>query len=84
MLRSKAERLYIQHGFEAGLRGDGRGCQDWRPLEVAVAQLPQASGSARCRIGGTEVLVSVKARTPAPPARQACAQLIGKADRRDL
>jgi len=37
---------------------------------VAVAQLPQASGSARCRIGGTEVLVSVKARTLASPARQ--------------
>ena len=61
MLRSKAETVYIKHGFEAGLRNDGRGCEDWRPIEVAVAQLPQASGSARCRIGGTEVLVAVKA-----------------------
>ena len=60
MLRSKAEREYIQRGFEAGLRNDGRDCHDWRPLEVALAQLPQASGSARCRVGGTEVLVSVK------------------------
>ena len=63
MLRSKAEREYIQRGFEADLRNDGRGCHDWRPLEVALAQLPQASGSARCRVGGTEVLVSVKVTT---------------------
>ncbi|KAK9842517.1 hypothetical protein WJX81_003919 [Elliptochloris bilobata] len=70
MLHSKAERAYLQQGFDAGLRSDGRGCHDWRPVEVALAQLPQASGSARCCVGGTEVLVSVKAevRTPTEEA----------------
>lgn len=59
-LLSDAEVLYIAQGIEQGVRTDGRGCSDYRPLEFELGVIPQASGSARLHLGTTDVLVGVK------------------------
>jgi len=42
------------------MREDGRGVFDYRPIEIEVNPIPRANGSARVKIGATEVLVGVK------------------------
>jgi exosome complex component RRP42 len=59
---SDAERAYIAQGVAQGLRNDGRGCRDMRPLELELGVIAQANGSARLRAGGTDVIVAVKVR----------------------
>ena len=60
---SKAERVYITEGIRQDVRGDGRSCSDYRPLKLELGVLPQASGSSRCQLGATDVLVGVKVRS---------------------
>ena len=60
---SKAERTYVAEGIRQDVRGDGRSCSDYRPLKLELGTLPQASGSARCQLGATDVLVGVKVRS---------------------
>ena len=43
------------------LRADGRRRDDFRAVDIQLGVLPQAFGSARVRLGGTEVLVAVRA-----------------------
>ena len=57
---SKGERLHIGEGIRQGIRTDGRSCSEYRPLKLELGVLPQASGSARCQLGATDVLVGVK------------------------
>lgn len=59
---SSAEAAYIAAGVAQGLRSDGRGCLDVRPIEIQPGVLLRASGSARLRLGATDVLVGVKVR----------------------
>lgn len=64
---SKGERAYIEAGASCGVRGDGRGMLDIRPVTLETCVLPTASGSARIRIGGvTDILVGVKAEVIEP------------------
>lgn len=66
---SEPERTYIASGADMGIRGDGRGIDDLRPLSVETGLLPQAAGSARLRLGATDVLVGVKLQvTPPSPS----------------
>lgn len=57
---SDGERLYIQQGIAADLRSDGRGRRSIRPLGLEANVIAQADGSARLRLGGTDVLVGIK------------------------
>lgn len=57
---SPSEREYIASGVSDNLRADGRGRRDWRTVNAELGPVPQAAGSSRVRIGGTDVMVSVK------------------------
>ena len=57
---SDAERQYVVHSVERGLRLDGRSCLDYRPVELELGLVAQANGSARLHLGATDVLVGVK------------------------
>lgn len=59
-LLSSSEKEYIRLGVESDLRSDGRKRLDFRPFSVEVDVVPQAAGSARLRLGRTDILVSVK------------------------
>jgi exosome complex component RRP42 len=57
---SDGESGYIVQGFESDVRNDGRQREDYRRIELEVGQLVQTSGSARLKLGKTEVIVAVK------------------------
>lgn len=59
-LISEAERAYIFEGMECGVRNDGRKPLQYRELAVQSGILAQASGSASCQLGNTDVLVAIK------------------------
>lgn len=59
-LLSTSEKEYIRLGVESDLRSDGRKRLDFRPFGLEVDVVPQAAGSARLRLGRTDILVSVK------------------------
>lgn len=59
-LLSSSEKEYITLGVEQDLRADGRGRLDFRPFSLEVDVVPQAAGSARLRLGRTDILVSIK------------------------
>lgn len=66
-LISDAEREYIEDGAEQGVRADGRGALDVRPMTLETGVLPNASGSARVRIGKvTDILVGIKCEITEP------------------
>lgn len=58
---SLAEQHFIQGGITQDLRSDGRGRQDFRSFSIEFGVIPQANGSARVRIGSTDVIATVKA-----------------------
>lgn len=60
MSRSEAEAAYCTQSVQAGLRLDGRALTAYRPMEVEVGIIPQANGSARLRLGDTDVMVGIK------------------------
>ncbi|GMT34902.1 hypothetical protein PFISCL1PPCAC_26199 [Pristionchus fissidentatus] len=57
---SDAEKVFIIHGVQEGVRNDGRSCGDYRPMWVECGVLATTDGSARVRIGDTDVLCGVK------------------------
>lgn len=57
---SQSERSYIQDSLLADYRTDGRSRLDWRSLSIATDVAPQANGSARCRLAGTDVLAACR------------------------
>ncbi|CAL8462353.1 g1886 [Coccomyxa elongata] len=59
-------KSYIVQGFQDNLREDGRSCREFRPITLSVSGLQQCSGSARCSIGSTQVLVGVKVEIGVP------------------
>ncbi|XP_068092430.1 exosome complex component RRP42 [Hyperolius riggenbachi] len=63
---SEAEKVYILHGVQDDLRTDGRGCEDYRGIEVETDVVSNTTGSARVKIGHTDILVGVKAEIAAP------------------
>lgn len=54
------QKNYIVRHFSKGKRLDGRKPDEQRKIEIEINPIPQAEGSARVRIGGTEVLAGVK------------------------
>ncbi|XP_039192048.1 exosome complex component RRP42 isoform X1 [Crotalus tigris] len=63
---SEAEKVYIMHGVQEDLRVDGRGCEDYRCTEVETDVISNTSGSARVKLGHTDILVGVKAEMGTP------------------
>uniref|UniRef100_F7GH28 Exosome component 7 n=1 Tax=Callithrix jacchus TaxID=9483 RepID=F7GH28_CALJA len=63
---SEAEKVYIMHGVQEDLRVDGRGCEDYRCVEVETDVVSNTSGSARVKLGHTDILVGVKAEMGMP------------------
>ncbi|NXN95196.1 EXOS7 protein, partial [Rhinopomastus cyanomelas] len=63
---SEAEKLYIVHGVQEDLRVDGRGCEDYRCAEVETDVVSNTSGSARVKLGHTDILVGIKAEMGTP------------------
>ncbi|XP_024538320.1 exosome complex component RRP42 [Selaginella moellendorffii] len=63
---SRSELDYIEGGVKHDLRSDGRGRYHFRNLSIQVGIIPQANGSARVRLGGTDLIVSVKAELGSP------------------
>ena len=56
------EKEFIRDGLKAGIRSDGRACNDSRPVSLSLGDFQQCSGSARCALGSTDVIVGVKVR----------------------
>ena len=50
----------------SGKRTDGRGLTDYREIQIELGVIERAEGSARLRLGKTEVLVGVKVGTGTP------------------
>lgn len=61
-----AEKRFIIHGVQDDLRCDGRGCEDYRHLEMEVGLISNTHGSSRLRIGNTELLVGIKVELEKP------------------
>jgi hypothetical protein len=59
-MASAAEVAYTAGGMAEGLRADGRGCEEFRTPDIELGVIQQATGSARFKMGGTDVLVAVK------------------------
>ncbi|KAK2411189.1 hypothetical protein P8452_71832 [Trifolium repens] len=67
---SLGEQCFIEGGIAQDLRCDGRKRLTYRPIHVETGVIPQANGSARVRIGATEVIASVKAELGKPSLMQ--------------
>eukprot|EP01025_Chloroclados_australasicus_P006813 TRINITY_DN12173_c1_g1_i1.p2 TRINITY_DN12173_c1_g1~~TRINITY_DN12173_c1_g1_i1.p2 ORF type:complete len:305 (+),score=23.38 TRINITY_DN12173_c1_g1_i1:58-915(+) len=65
---SFSEKSFIQNSFDVNLRVDGRGRNDFRPVEVEVGVVAQAHGSAKLVLGNTTVIVGVKIDVGTPDA----------------
>ncbi|XP_057798530.1 uncharacterized protein LOC131014544 isoform X3 [Salvia miltiorrhiza] len=59
---SLGEQTFIKGGIAQDLRTDGRKRLTYRPIFVETGIIPQASGSARVKLGATDVIASVKGR----------------------
>ncbi|KAK4846025.1 hypothetical protein QYF36_012194 [Acer negundo] len=67
---SEGEKEFIKGGVAQDLRSDGRKRYTYRPIYVETGVIPQANGSARVRLGATDVIASVKAELGKPSALQ--------------
>ncbi|XP_062846351.1 exosome complex component RRP42 [Trichomycterus rosablanca] len=63
---SEAEKVYIMHGVRDDLRVDGRGCEDYRHMEIETDVVSNTDGSAKVSLGQTDVLVGIKAEIGRP------------------
>uniref|UniRef100_A0A7N2R0F9 Ribosomal RNA-processing protein 42 n=1 Tax=Quercus lobata TaxID=97700 RepID=A0A7N2R0F9_QUELO len=64
------EEHFIQGGIAQDLGSDGRKRLTYRPIYVETGVIPQANGSARVRLGKTDVISSVKAELGKPSSLQ--------------
>lgn len=65
---SLGEKTFILHGVDADFRSDGRQRNEYRSLEIETKLMLHTHGSARLRIGNTDVLVGVKLEIDTPYA----------------
>jgi exosome complex component RRP42 len=63
---TRVRQKQIGQLIEAGKRLDGRGLTDYREFTIEEGLIERAEGSARIRLGKTEVLVGVKVETGEP------------------
>eukprot|EP00252_Welwitschia_mirabilis_P023179 TRINITY_DN649_c0_g1_i1.p1 TRINITY_DN649_c0_g1~~TRINITY_DN649_c0_g1_i1.p1 ORF type:complete len:287 (-),score=79.76 TRINITY_DN649_c0_g1_i1:418-1278(-) len=68
---SHGEKVFIQGGIAQDLRSDGRGRQHFRPFAIETGVIPQAHGSARVKLGSTDVIATVKADLGKPSTTHA-------------
>ncbi len=59
-IMSEIQRNYIYQLAEKGKRIDGRELKDYRPIQIEQSVVDTAEGSARVKVGNTDVLVGVK------------------------
>ncbi|KAG8193150.1 hypothetical protein JTE90_006981 [Oedothorax gibbosus] len=66
----EAEKMYIIHGIQDNLRGDGRACLDYRTIEIETDVIASCNGSSIVKLADTKLLAGVKAElaTPRPSA----------------
>jgi exosome complex component RRP42 len=57
---SRIRRQQIAQLIADGTRLDGRGLKDYRPIQIESGIIEKAEGSARVRLGKTEVVVGIK------------------------
>lgn len=72
---SPSERSYILTGLShptQPTRLDGRGLKQSRPISISYGDAPQASGSARVILGGTEVLAGIRLEVSEPRESSRC------------
>lgn len=83
---SEYEKSKVRLSTMCGVRTDARRSMDARPVTLEVAVLPDAFGSARVRIGKTDVLAAVKAEfsKPHPPGRIGPGPLVFHVDLRSI
>ncbi|MGI0081998.1 MAG: exosome complex protein Rrp42 [Nitrosopumilaceae archaeon] len=60
------KREQILDLLNKGKRLDGRGLYDQRPLSIETGVIPKANGSARVRLGNTEIFTGVKIQLDKP------------------
>lgn len=60
------QKKYIISHVSKGMRLDGRKPDEYRKIEIELNPIEQAEGSARVKIGGTEVIVGVKLNVGEP------------------
>lgn len=60
------QKEFILRCVEEGKRADGRGLEDFRKVEIEHNPIENAEGSARVKIGETDVIVGVKLGTGEP------------------
>ncbi|XP_012241547.1 exosome complex component RRP42 isoform X2 [Bombus vosnesenskii] len=65
---SSGEKTFILHGIDADFRNDGRRRCEYRSMEIETKLMPQTHGSARLRIGNTDILVGIKIELDVPHA----------------
>jgi exosome complex component RRP42 len=65
-LITRVRQKQIGQLIEAGKRLDGRGLTDFREFKIEEGLIERAEGSARIRLGKTEILVGVKIETGEP------------------
>lgn len=63
---SETEQIFVVHGVQENFRNDGRSNGDYRPIILETDLINNTSGSARVRLGNTDVLVGVKAEIGVP------------------
>src|SRR4030065_2948725 len=63
---TRVRQKQIGQTIDAGKRLDGRGLTDYREFTIEEGLIERAEGSARIRLGKTEVLVGVKIQTGEP------------------
>ncbi|CAK9806599.1 Exosome complex component RRP42 [Anthophora quadrimaculata] len=68
VILSSGEKTFILHGIDADFRNDGRRRCEYRSMEIETKLMPQTHGSARLRIGNTDILVGVKVELDVPHA----------------
>ena len=57
---SKIRKGHIHKLLSMGKRVDGRGPEDYRPISIETGFIESAQGSARIKVGNTDVVVGVK------------------------
>ncbi|ELT89253.1 hypothetical protein CAPTEDRAFT_159382 [Capitella teleta] len=70
ILLSEAEKTFILHGVQDGLRQDGRTSEDYRCVEIETNVVSNSNGSSRVRMANTDILVGVKAEIVEPETEQ--------------
>jgi exosome complex component RRP42 len=62
----KLKRSKILDLLQEGKRIDGRGLDEVRPLTIDIGVIPNANGSARARLGDTEIVSGIKIQPDRP------------------